>query len=80
MDENFKAEIDQNLKNMLMTHWLNSCHQLLTQYKWFINEIYSSDKPNSRQLNISMHVTNQDRLCTITSLPNWPISLRKPDL
>ena len=46
MDENFKAEIDQNLKNMLMTHWLNSYHQLLTQYKWFINEIYSSDEPN----------------------------------
>lgn len=23
MDENFKAEIDQNLKNMLMTHWLS---------------------------------------------------------
>ena len=46
MDENFKAEIDQNFKNKLMTHWLNSCHQLLTQYKWFINEIYSSDEPN----------------------------------
>ena len=46
MDENFKAEIDQNFKNMLMTHWLNNCHQLLTQYKWFINEIYSSDEPN----------------------------------